>query len=221
EGGEAPRGASEVQLENGDVEGEIAGAGEGERGGDDAEDEGIFVAAVLDEEAFFEVDAPDGDDHRGEDGGGGEGGQQAEGEREAAEELAGAGEESERLAGAEADGVEEGTRGADAVAAEDAEEFLGAVGGEGEAEGETNEEKADFHECAPFAGAPKGFGDNLGPGPWWSNERTSVRICSKMIQIQEPVETAELLAFARVVDAKSLSRAAAELGVPGTTLGRR
>src|SRR5690606_31572079 len=82
EGGEAPRGASEVQLEDGGIEGELARPGEGESGGGGAEDEGIFVAAVLGEEAFFEVDAPDGDDHRGEDGGGGEGGQQAEGERE-------------------------------------------------------------------------------------------------------------------------------------------
>jgi DNA-binding transcriptional LysR family regulator len=42
-----------------------------------------------------------------------------------------------------------------------------------------------------------------------------------MIQMTEPVETAELLAFARAVEAKSLSRAAAELGVPRATLGRR
>jgi DNA-binding transcriptional LysR family regulator len=42
-----------------------------------------------------------------------------------------------------------------------------------------------------------------------------------MIQMSNPLETAELLAFARVVDAKSLSRAAAELGVPRATIGRR
>jgi DNA-binding transcriptional LysR family regulator len=42
-----------------------------------------------------------------------------------------------------------------------------------------------------------------------------------MIQMSEPVETAELLAFSRVVDAKSLSRAATELGVPRATIGRR
>src|SRR5215471_5628141 len=42
-----------------------------------------------------------------------------------------------------------------------------------------------------------------------------------MIQMSNPLETAELLAFARVVDAKSLSRAAAELGVPRATVGRR
>ena len=42
-----------------------------------------------------------------------------------------------------------------------------------------------------------------------------------MIQMKDPVETAELLAFARVVEAKSLSRAAAELGVPRATIGRR
>jgi DNA-binding transcriptional LysR family regulator len=37
----------------------------------------------------------------------------------------------------------------------------------------------------------------------------------------DPVETAELLAFARTVDAKSLSRAAAELGLPRATISRR
>jgi DNA-binding transcriptional LysR family regulator len=42
-----------------------------------------------------------------------------------------------------------------------------------------------------------------------------------MIQMSEPVETAELVAFARIVEVKSLSRAAAELGVPRATIGRR
>ncbi len=37
----------------------------------------------------------------------------------------------------------------------------------------------------------------------------------------DPVETSEMLAFARTVDAKSLSRAAAELGVPRATISRR
>src|SRR5438105_7981960 len=37
----------------------------------------------------------------------------------------------------------------------------------------------------------------------------------------DPVENAELLAFTRTVEAKSLSRAAAELGVPRPTIGRR
>lgn len=36
-----------------------------------------------------------------------------------------------------------------------------------------------------------------------------------------PLETAELLAFSRTVDAGSLSRAALELGIPRATLGRR
>jgi DNA-binding transcriptional LysR family regulator len=42
-----------------------------------------------------------------------------------------------------------------------------------------------------------------------------------MTQMTEPVETAELLAFARIVEAKSLSRAAAELRVPRATISRR
>src|SRR5688572_15936455 len=39
--------------------------------------------------------------------------------------------------------------------------------------------------------------------------------------MSEPLETAELLAFARTVESKSLSRAAAELGVPRATISRR
>ena len=42
-----------------------------------------------------------------------------------------------------------------------------------------------------------------------------------MIPIEDPVENAELLAFTRVVEAKSFSRAAAQLRVPRATLGRR
>ena len=42
-----------------------------------------------------------------------------------------------------------------------------------------------------------------------------------MIHMTAPVENAELLAFAKTVEAKSLSRAAAELGVPRATIGRR
>jgi DNA-binding transcriptional LysR family regulator len=39
--------------------------------------------------------------------------------------------------------------------------------------------------------------------------------------MDEPLETAELLAFAKTVEARSLSRAAAELGVPRATVSRR
>lgn len=42
-----------------------------------------------------------------------------------------------------------------------------------------------------------------------------------MIQMNQAVETSEIVAFVRVVDAKSFSRAAAELKVPRATLGRR
>lgn len=42
-----------------------------------------------------------------------------------------------------------------------------------------------------------------------------------MIHVHEPIETSELLAFARVAEAKSFSRAAAELAVPRATIGRR
>jgi len=39
--------------------------------------------------------------------------------------------------------------------------------------------------------------------------------------MSDPLETAELLAFAKTVDSRSLSRAAAELGVPRATISRR
>lgn len=39
--------------------------------------------------------------------------------------------------------------------------------------------------------------------------------------MEEPLESAELLAFTRIVDARSLSRAALELRVPRATIGRR
>jgi DNA-binding transcriptional LysR family regulator len=39
--------------------------------------------------------------------------------------------------------------------------------------------------------------------------------------MSDPLETAELLSFTRTVDARSLSRAAAELGVPRATVSRR
>lgn len=39
--------------------------------------------------------------------------------------------------------------------------------------------------------------------------------------MSDPLETAELLAFVRVVERKSLSRAALDLGIPRATLGRR
>ena len=39
--------------------------------------------------------------------------------------------------------------------------------------------------------------------------------------MKDPLENAELLAFAKIVDAKSLTRAAAELGIPRATIGKR
>jgi len=45
--------------------------------------------------------------------------------------------------------------------------------------------------------------------------------CYVLIQMREPLENIELLVFAKAVEARSLSRAAAELGMPRATLGRR
>src|SRR5260370_10518236 len=46
-------------------------------------------------------------------------------------------------------------------------------------------------------------------------------ICYLFDLMRDLVETSELLAFTRTVEAKSLSRAAAELGAPRATIGRR
>lgn len=48
-----------------------------------------------------------------------------------------------------------------------------------------------------------------------------VIICYAVDPMIEPLDTSELLAFTRTVEAKSFSRAAAELGVPRPTIGRR
>lgn len=45
--------------------------------------------------------------------------------------------------------------------------------------------------------------------------------CYDLIPMQEPIENVELLAFTKAVESRSLSRAAAELGVPRATLSRR
>jgi DNA-binding transcriptional LysR family regulator len=46
-------------------------------------------------------------------------------------------------------------------------------------------------------------------------------ICYNIVPMKDPVETSELLAFSTTVDAKSLSKAAALLGVPRATVSRR
>ena len=61
----------------------------------------------------------------------------------------------------------------------------------------------------------------MGDGCIGDNDAPMRIICYKMLQMRAPVEFAELEAFTRIVDAKSLSRAAAELGVPRATIGRR
>jgi DNA-binding transcriptional LysR family regulator len=62
---------------------------------------------------------------------------------------------------------------------------------------------------------------NLAPIGIGNNASTMSIIFSNLIPMREPLETAELLAFSKTVDAKSLSRAAAELGVPRATISRR
>ncbi len=52
------------------------------------------------------------------------------------------------------------------------------------------------------------------------NASQTAIICYNLIHM-DPLETAEMLAFTKTVEAKSLSRAAIEIGVPRATLGRR
>jgi DNA-binding transcriptional LysR family regulator len=47
------------------------------------------------------------------------------------------------------------------------------------------------------------------------------KTCYVLIHMVEPLESAELLAFTKTVESKSLSRAAIELGVPRATVSRR
>ncbi|WP_245456923.1 LysR family transcriptional regulator [Mesorhizobium sp. M1A.F.Ca.IN.022.04.1.1] len=54
-----------------------------------------------------------------------------------------------------------------------------------------------------------------------NNASTIDIICYNLIHMTDPVETSELVAFTKTVDAKSLSRAAAELRVPRATVSRR
>jgi len=53
------------------------------------------------------------------------------------------------------------------------------------------------------------------------NPSTMGSICHKIGLMDDPVETSELLAFVRAVEAKSLVRAAAELAAPRATISRR
>jgi DNA-binding transcriptional LysR family regulator len=62
---------------------------------------------------------------------------------------------------------------------------------------------------------------NVQAGADCDKSSTIGSICYYLIQMSEPLETAELLAFARSVEAKSLSRAAALLHIPRATISRR
>ena len=72
----------------------------------------------------------------------------------------------------------------------------------------------DSHESAPAE-------RNVGAWPIRVNLSPMSIICYILIQMDEPLENTELLAFTKTVEARSLSRAAAELGIPRATLGRR
>jgi DNA-binding transcriptional LysR family regulator len=63
--------------------------------------------------------------------------------------------------------------------------------------------------------------DSLGPVSVWYKTRPSAIIRPKMIQMREAVETSELVAFVRVADARSLSRAEEQMAVPRATIARR
>ena len=61
----------------------------------------------------------------------------------------------------------------------------------------------------------------MGRGSRCYKSASNGSICYILIQMAEPIETSELLAFTKAAEIKSLSRAAGQLGVPRATLGRR
>jgi hypothetical protein len=126
------------------VQRELARAGEGDGSGDRTDDQRILAAAVLQEETLLEMDAPDGDDHRRDDDCGREWREQAERERQPSTRLAQASHRGDHFAGTEAEGLQEGARAGDAVAAEEAEELLRAVCGERESNHKANEQQTKF-----------------------------------------------------------------------------
>jgi hypothetical protein len=69
--------------------------------------------------------------------------------QQAAAQFGAGGAQDEQLARAPAELFEEAGRAGDAVAAEPAEEFLGTVPGDGQADDETNDEERDIHVCLP------------------------------------------------------------------------
>jgi hypothetical protein len=88
---------------------------------------------------------PGRDDDRADDDRGSQRSQEAEGEGETAADLGEAGDDGHGLSGAEADGGEPAAGAGDAVAAPPAEQLLGAVRGEDEADDEAEDEETGAH----------------------------------------------------------------------------
>jgi methionyl-tRNA synthetase len=106
-----------------------------QQGREQADQVGIQLPADLlrgDEEPGRVADGRDGDDHLGEQADRRRDGQQAQRDRDAAEELQDPGHVGERVRGREADGGEEGRRAGDAGTPEPAEQLLAAVRDEGD-----------------------------------------------------------------------------------------
>ncbi len=112
----------------------------GERGGgtDHAVRQRGLPSAVGDPGALAPVGGDDGVRHDADDRSAGEGGEQAGGQQQAAAELTEAGEEGHEPAGLVADGF-------DAVAAEPAEQLLGAVSGEQHTDDDPDDQECDVH----------------------------------------------------------------------------
>ena len=97
------------------------------------------------------MDGRDGIEHHSDDRGGGQRREQAEREKDAAEELAQSRDGRERLARSIAEAVEEAAGAFDPVATEPAEELLRAVTGEEEPDDDTKQEDTGIHEEPPDA----------------------------------------------------------------------
>jgi hypothetical protein len=124
------------------VEGVDAGAREGDASRAGGVEQWELDAIGGGEESMLPVHGARGDDHDGEHERGPDGAEEAEGEEESAGELAGGGGEGEEAAGGEAELDEKLTCGVEAVAAEPAEELLGAVAGPDESEDQPADEES-------------------------------------------------------------------------------
>lgn len=123
------------------VESKMAGPGEGQGGEGEAEREGVFKPTGADVEAFL-ASGEDAHEHGEGEGRGGEAGEEAGNEEDPAESFAGGGGEGAGEGDGQSHFGEAFGGGGEAGTVEEAEEFLGAMIEEDEAQGDAQQEEA-------------------------------------------------------------------------------